>query len=208
MSDNDLIRRGDALAAAADLYRWSIAAGEELEAAIAALLAVAVGVRPLVWEHDGTCFRAVDPVTGQTRLAMDAERAAASDADRATRILAALDLTPAPDAAALSATEIDDSKTLDPVGYAAAIRETALREARQRVNDLVAERQADLHGARNDFNRGAVDALQEACSAILALIQKGGNGRRVYMGQIMAECDCPREAECQAAGRCIAEGSK
>lgn len=26
-----------------------------------------------------------------------------------------------------------------------------------------------------------------------------------YMGQIMAECDCPREAECQAAGRCIAE---
>ena len=27
-----------------------------------------------------------------------------------------------------------------------------------------------------------------------------------YMGQIMAECDCPREAECQAAGRCIAEG--
>lgn len=29
---------------------------------------------------------------------------------------------------------------------------------------------------------------------------------RRYMGQIMAECDCPREAECQAAGRCIAEG--
>lgn len=28
---------------------------------------------------------------------------------------------------------------------------------------------------------------------------------RRYMGQIMAECDCPREAECQAAGRCIAE---
>ena len=43
MSDDDLIRRGDALAAAADLYRWSIAAGEELEAAIAALPAVTVG---------------------------------------------------------------------------------------------------------------------------------------------------------------------
>lgn len=54
----------------------------------------------------------------------------------------------------------------------AAIREAALREARQRVNDLVAERQADLHGARSDFNRGAVDALQEACAAILALINK------------------------------------
>lgn len=31
---------------------------------------------------------------------------------------------------------------------------------------------------------------------------------RRYMGQIMAECDCPREAECQAAGRCIAEGRR
>ena len=60
-----------------------------------------------------------------------------------------------------------------PAPDAAAIREAALREARQRVNDLVAERQADLHGARNDFNRGAVDALQEAYSAILALIPKG-----------------------------------
>ena len=61
-----------------------------------------------------------------------------------------------------------------PAPNAAAIREAALREARQRVNDLVAERQADLHGARNDFNRGAVDALQEACSVILALLPKGG----------------------------------
>jgi hypothetical protein len=25
------------------------------------------------------------------------------------------------------------------------------------------------------------------------------------MGQIMAECDCPREADCQAAQRCLAE---
>ena len=37
MSDNDLIRRGDAVAAAANLYKWSIAAGEELEAAIHAI---------------------------------------------------------------------------------------------------------------------------------------------------------------------------
>lgn len=62
----------------------------------------------------------------------------------------------------------------DLVPDAQAIREAALREARQRVNDLVAERLADLHGARNDFNRGAVAALQEACSAILALLSKGG----------------------------------
>lgn len=37
MSDDDLIRRGDAKAAAAVIYKWSIAAGEELEVAIAAL---------------------------------------------------------------------------------------------------------------------------------------------------------------------------
>jgi hypothetical protein len=42
MSDEELIRRGDALAAVAKLYKWSIAAGEELEAAIAALPAVTV----------------------------------------------------------------------------------------------------------------------------------------------------------------------
>lgn len=26
-----------------------------------------------------------------------------------------------------------------------------------------------------------------------------------YMGQIMAECDCPRMPECQEAGKCLAE---
>lgn len=29
-----------------------------------------------------------------------------------------------------------------------------------------------------------------------------------YMGQIMAECDCPQMKECEAAGRCIAEEVK
>lgn len=29
--------------------------------------------------------------------------------------------------------------------------------------------------------------------------------RQPYMGQIMAECDCQRQDECQRAGRCIAE---
>ena len=29
--------------------------------------------------------------------------------------------------------------------------------------------------------------------------------RQPYMGQIMAECDCQRQGECQRAGRCIAE---
>lgn len=57
MGDDDLIRRGDALAAAADLYRWSIAAGEELEAAIAAIPARGVGVpsttQPCTWPTCG-----------------------------------------------------------------------------------------------------------------------------------------------------------
>ena len=37
MSDDDMIRRGDAVSAAANLYKWSVAAGEELEAAIRAI---------------------------------------------------------------------------------------------------------------------------------------------------------------------------
>lgn len=28
---------------------------------------------------------------------------------------------------------------------------------------------------------------------------------RVYMGQIMAECDCPRREACEAAQKCLAE---
>ncbi len=52
----------------------------------------------------------------------------------------------------------------------AAIREAALRDARQRVNDLLSERQADFLGARNSFNRGSVDALQQACAALRAMV--------------------------------------
>lgn len=197
MSDDDLIRRGDAL--------YAIAGWEIPSTAIAALPAVTVGVRPLEWEPSvigkpwhsakapwGWYYAQWDDETQAWFASLEmgeieapiilspsdvptleaAKAAAQAHFDAAIR--GEVILTPATDAAALSATEIDDSKTLDPVGYAAAIREAALREARQRVNDLVAERQADLHGARNDFNRGAVDALQEACSVILALIPKGG----------------------------------
>ena len=77
----------------------------------------------------------------------------------------------------------------------AAGRAAALREAADAVEDYCAD-MPDLAG------HGHSVGLKDA---ILALIPKGGNGRRVYMGQIMAKCDCPREAECQAAGRCIAE---
>lgn len=43
---DELIRKSDALAACVPLYGWSIAAAEELEAAIAALPAVTVGAKP------------------------------------------------------------------------------------------------------------------------------------------------------------------
>lgn len=46
MSDNDLIRRADALNAVAQIYGWSIAAAEEVEAAIAAIPAVQPTVSP------------------------------------------------------------------------------------------------------------------------------------------------------------------
>lgn len=74
MSDDELIRRGDALAAAAGLYKWSIAAGEELETAIAALPAVTVGAMiakvPTRYQtvngdrllHEGDLLAALEPV--------------------------------------------------------------------------------------------------------------------------------------------------
>lgn len=43
------------------------------------------------------------------------------------------------------------------------------------------------------------EALVAALAAARKLV------RQPYMGQIMAECDCPRQDECQRAGRCIAE---
>jgi hypothetical protein len=63
---------------------------------------------------------------------------------------------------------------------------------------------------QSDLIRGA-DALERGWNcdpAILrnaaAYIQSNHYGRR-YMGQIMAECDCPREKACERAGRCLLE---
>ena len=38
--------------------------------------------------------------------------------------------------------------------------------------------------------------------------RSNGSTARPYMGQIMAECDCPRQDACEAAGRCIAEATQ
>ena len=104
-------------------------------------------------------------------------------ADADARIAALPAVTPAPDAA-------------------------AIREAAEKLAAFLDAKHQSYMAAKGrnpaDYVSGYSIARDKA-AAILALIPKGGNGRRVYMGQIMAECDCPREAECQAAGRCIAE---
>jgi len=71
-----------------------------------------------------------------------------------------------------------------------------------------------VHGVTqtDDTTPADLDAAKAAAQAdyearILAALDLTPAPRR-YMGQIMAECDCPREAECQAAGRCIAEERK
>lgn len=146
MSDDDLIRRGDALAIVVrdrvptnrTGSEFRVVSTQDMLKAIAALPAVTVGVKPLVWEAGERDQRRADSILGEfcvmffggrwfyqgepRKGMLDAQ--AAAQADYEARILAALGVTPTP-----------------------------LR----------------------------------------------------YMGQIMAECDCQREAECQAAGRRIAE---
>jgi len=156
MSDNDLIRRGDALQILDDLSQVDGCFGDAHEA-IAALPAV----------------------------------------------------LPAPDAAAIREAAEASPNHAYRVGYAAG-RAAALREAAALMT-IAAEncRKQFTYPPKTkeqrDYQTGAI-IHSNAAAAILALILKGGDNRRVYMGQIMAECDCPREAECQAAGRCIAEG--
>ena len=217
MPDNDLIRRGDALECFMGLDRIG-----DIMDAIAALPAVTVGVRPLVWVEGMESGRKVwDALDYQiiaypeeyffllvgvlsdsaVRVAssyptLEAAKAAAQ-ADYEARILATLDLTPAPDAAAIREAAEASPNHAYRVGYAAG-RAAALREAADLLFTVAGEKGA----TKTPQGRTA----QYYARRILALIPKGGDGRRVYMGQIMAECDCPREAECQAAGRCIAEG--
>lgn len=86
---SDLIRKSDALEAVAG---WEIPS-----TAIAALPAVTVGVRPLVWGYLGLTYRAFDPIDGQTVYAENKEDMDRIEAERQRRILAALTAQPAPD---------------------------------------------------------------------------------------------------------------
>jgi len=44
------------------------------------------------------------------------------------------------------------------------------------------------------------EPVEEFCK----LTRSNAPAPRPYMGQTMAECDCPRQDACEAAGRCIA----
>lgn len=145
MSDNDLIRRGDALYAIAG---WGIPS-----TAIAALPAVTVGVRPLVWDRYGnaqgygckymiyevgTGWNAVlypsDAANYQIATGVpEVEAVAACGNDHRARLLAALDLTPAPDAQAVREADKDDVDLLVKMAVHEALREAIdrLQQARE-----------------------------------------------------------------------------
>lgn len=123
MSDDDLIRRGDALRVADEVFdqcenvngddRGAFAAAE-VGARIAALPAVTVGVRPLVeavealnaacdamWNDHERLERNPDRWGQKMRIKERHLKAITEAQQRLPAILAALDLTPAPDAQAI-----------------------------------------------------------------------------------------------------------
>lgn len=186
MAYNDLIRRGDALAAVQAAYDDSGFEPDLADAAarIAALPAVTVGVKPLVWDgFVSGCYRIEikeggianlwrysaemveneepDLICGGylTLISMD-ELKAKADADHAARIRAAL-----------TSTHVGASQAPDPVvNDPAAIREAALREAEEALRDW----QDSLNTHRSTETAITVGM---AADVVLALIDKEpGNG--------------------------------
>ena len=174
--DNDLIRRADALALLGrKLSEDHPELADELRDRIAALPAVTVGVRKLVWKqeadnawvaahyaihqywpHNNGIFAVSGYLGGLGAMALgkhptlDAAKAAAQ-ADYEARILAALEPVAAPDPAA--------------------IREAALKEAEKALRDW----QDDLNA--NRFSETAITVGMTA-DVVLDLIQKGAADER------------------------------
>ena len=94
MSEDDLIRRGDALMVCGTINRNDEA--KIVDGILRALPAVApaVRVKPLVWElqagQGGPYYSAFDPLYGRVVEAPDEDTCDAIDSDRTARILAAL----------------------------------------------------------------------------------------------------------------------
>ena len=144
---SDLIRRGDALSAILTLLRWptmhsGLVSVDDVSAAIAALPAVTVGVRPLVWKGDSIRVTAngMGKYYSCTRM-FHGQKGAGWECDEG-------DWHPSLDAA----------KAV----------------------------------AQFDFKARILAALEPVAAP------------RRYMGQIMAECDCSRQGECEAAQKCLA----
>ena len=163
MSADDMIRRGDALKLM-DQYAF-----EEAFHRVAILPAVTPKVRPLVWQlmagREGLHYHAFDPLYGRDVEAPNEATCDAIDQTRATRILAALDLTPAPDAVSVDAATAERqarSYADKPAPDAAALREAALREAMERVAECLA-----------GFEYGEVSKYARE-KIRLALLPKGG----------------------------------
>lgn len=161
MSDNDLIRRGDALKVLQSGLGLTMA-GQARR--IAALPAVTVGVKPLVWEAGERDQRRADSILGEFCVTffggrwfyqgeprkgmLDAQ--AAAQADYEARIIAALDLTPAPDAQA--------------------VRDAALREAAE----VALRHRSKVQINEMLWHEGQDWAAERIAEAILALIGKEG----------------------------------
>jgi len=109
MSDEDMIRRGDAKR---EGYRTCaetrhVTLGQKVETAILAIPAAQVTVKPLEWElragSHGPYYSAYDPLYGLDVEAPDEETCDAIDNNRAARIRSALAAQPSPDVAVLVA---------------------------------------------------------------------------------------------------------
>lgn len=91
-------------------------------------------------------------------------------------------------------------------GEGAALAEYAIRAIR--AADAVADALREAAEMIDKRHRGDLpDHIKsEDGNAIRALIKE--DAPRRYMGQIVAECDCSRRQECEAAQKCLADAAR
>jgi hypothetical protein len=136
------------------------------------------------------------------RLAMITKSAAAHMipaslvSDTITALRAALDTT---EEKVMNAAEIAERDSrIFATGYARGVRDAA-----------ALARDGITYGLGECGNKIVVQGCPELARAILALLPAtDATAAKPYMGQIMAECGCQREADCERAKRCLAEKEK
>lgn len=69
-----------------------------------------------------------------------------------------------------------------------------------------------IQDTKNELRRAiqseGTERIQELWDRLEQWIDSPPMMPQPYMGQIIAECDCPRETECNLAGKCLAEERK